>query len=194
VRPSRWRAADRDRAETSLPDRVAGSGSYSCGDLEIEDISTCQHLISDDYALRPKYTTASLDHTFSLLSQNHPNGEVRICGVRDSDRRLVGWFAWHTCWHGQLVVLALVALRGFQSVVLNLLIEDARQRREKHMIVGWLQPHLFDSISERNDIVLRPRRFGMVIHSRTKSILDDIHRGRGYFSPLDGEFPLTFSG
>ncbi len=157
---------------------------------ELDDLLPTINRFPQSHTIQPHHTDTGLRRSLALLAHNHENGQIRFSTTIDVQKSPLGWFAYHTNWHNQALVLGMGAERGHHRAVFESLLANAS--RGGRAVTGWLQPGLLDVISEMGKVTLRPRGYWTMVHSRNAGIVDEFVKGEASVGPLDGECPFSY--
>jgi Acetyltransferase (GNAT) family len=143
------------------------------------------------FALRPQYDPASLEWLLAQARAKQRHGVLQGCLLRDPGGRVAGWFLYYLN-SRMSQVLQLGAQRERVPAVLERLFQHARARGAV-AIQGRLEPHMAAGLQGKA-CLLQNRGIATMLHARDASLLLPFYRGDSFFSRLDGEWWMRFSG
>jgi hypothetical protein len=142
-------------------------------------------------ALRPDYEPASLQWLLSQAAAKRRHGELQGALVRDASGRTAGWFLYYL--NGSISqVLQLGARPGAHGAVLEHLARHARGRGAR-ALEGRMEPHLTVVLRGKR-CIMQNRPVWTLLQARDPALLVPLLRGDAFFSRLDGEWWMRFSG
>jgi hypothetical protein len=159
------------------------------GPLEATALARALDDVHDDRSLRPKYDAASLRWLLRVLAAKTSSGRLQQVMVRDRRGRIVGWYLYFLRPGGVSEVLQIGGPGGDAGVTFDHLLAHARDRGAVGLS-GRLQPSLLPVLSARR-CLLRAGASWMLVHSANRDIVDAIHRGDAFLSPLEGEWWMS---
>jgi hypothetical protein len=142
------------------------------------------------FALRPDYDLASLEWLLAQAAAKKRHGELHGALVRDA-RGIAGWYLYY---FGRATsqVLQIGARREAAAAVLGCLVREARERGAL-ALEGRVEPALAAALAA-SSCLLQSRGSAVLLHAREAELLLPFLRGDAFFSRLDGEWWLRFSG
>jgi hypothetical protein len=164
----------------------------SCGeDLDEEIFLARLAEVSRERALRPDYDGSSLRWLLKKLAGMKEYGELRKVQVRNSERKIIGWYLYFLKPGGIGEVVQIAARGNDLEEVLDHLFYD-----------GWRQgmaavSGLLDPISMAAFRAKRCFFYGgswVMVHSKDPDLLQTIDRGDAFLTRLEGEWPIVFHG
>jgi hypothetical protein len=144
------------------------------------------------YALQPVYDARSLAWLLGQTARKTRHGTLRARAVRDSERRLVGWYLYYVLEGGMSEVVQIAALDGSFERVLQRLLADA-WRQGAAAVRGRVDPRYVQELSDRH-CWFRWDNTWTLVHSRLPELMAAIHSGDAFLSRLEGEWWLRFLG
>lgn len=157
--------------------------------MQPDDLLMFMERYPDSHKIKALYSTTSLRRAVALLNENHPNGVVRLAVVRDDQLQERGWFAYHTNWYNQVLVLGMGAEPGCRRELFECVLRETS--RFGRVVSSWLQPDLLPVHSELSGVDIRPRKYWTLVYSRDKSLMAELVRGNASINPLNGECLTT---
>jgi hypothetical protein len=142
------------------------------------------------FALRPRHDVKSLDWLLSQARAKRRHGELQAQILRQGGR-IAGWFLYYLN-DGTSKVLQLAARSGCEDAVLAHLFEHA-WRRGSRAIEGRMEPRFASAISRQHCFFLAPSIY-VVAHARSSELRGALGSGEGFFSRLEGEWWMRFTG
>jgi hypothetical protein len=143
------------------------------------------------FTLRPDYDVASLEWLLAQAAAQRRHGDLQSCIVHDRAGRLIGWFLYYL--NGAVSqVLQLGARRGCLNMLLEQLAHHARLRGAR-ALEGRMEPSLTAALRGK-PVLMQNRAVSTLLHARDQSLLVPFLRGDAFFSRLEGEWWMRFSG
>jgi hypothetical protein len=143
------------------------------------------------YALRPDYDVASLEWLLAQAAAKRRHGSLQSCMVHDRGGRMIGWFLYYLN-DAVSQVLQLGARRGCLNMLLEQLAHHARSRGAR-ALEGRMEPQLTTALRGKR-VLMQNRAVSTLLHARDQSLLVSFLRGDAFFSRLEGEWWMRFSG
>jgi hypothetical protein len=143
-------------------------------------------------ALQPVYDVPALAWLLDQAARKTCYGKLRARAVRDSERRLIGWYLYYLRAGGVGEVLQLTARDGSFERVLRGLLADA-WRHGAAAVHGRLDPRFASEFSDRH-CWMRTDGAWTLVHSRHRDVMDAIRHGDAFLSRLEGEWWLRLVG
>ena len=143
------------------------------------------------FALRPRYDSASLDWLLAQLHAKKRHGPLQSRLVRDPDGRIAGWFLYYLD-GGMSRVMQLAARTDRTRAVLEHLFRHASERGAL-ALEGRMDPRFVGDLTDMH-CVFRGSSELTLLHARDASVLMPLLRGNAFFSRLEGEWWLRFHG
>ena len=204
LRPAAWAvamsgcpgpAAALARPATALVDALiarAGRGqpAPAASDLVAEplDAPTLAEVFAtqrDARALAPKYDGVSLRWLLQVLAGKTSSGALQSVLVRDRRGRLIGWYLYYLRQDRASEVVQLGGPPPHAAATFDHLLAHARAHGAV-ALAGRLEPWLVPVLAARR-CLLRAGRSWMLVHSANRDLVDALHRGDAWLSPLEGE-------
>ena len=160
------------------------------GELNAETLCEALRQIQG-YTLRPDYDVASLEWVLAQAAAKRRHGELQSCIVHDRAGRIIGWFLYYLN-DAVSQVLQLGARRGCLSMLLEQLAHHARARGAR-ALEGRMEPSLTAPLRGKR-VLMHNRAVSTLLHARDQSLLVPFLRGDAFFSRLEGEWWMRFSG
>ena len=142
------------------------------------------------HALRPRFEVPALEWLLAQARGKRRHGELQSQLLRQGGR-VAGWFLYYLD-AGMSKVLQLAARPGCEDAVLAHLFEHAF-RRGARAIEGRMEPRFARAISRRHCFFLVPSVY-VVAHARNPELLGALGAGDAFFSRLEGEWWMRFTG
>ena len=142
-------------------------------------------------ALSPRYDNASLEWLLAHARAKRRHGELHACLLRDPEGAIAGWFLYYAN-AATSKVLQLHAHEDAERAVLDHLFQHA-WRRGATVIEGRMEPRLARVLGQRHCLFQSTSAFAL-IHSRDADVLGTLARGDAFFSRLEGEWWMRFTG
>ena len=142
-------------------------------------------------ALSPRYDDASLEWLLGHARAKRRHGELHACLLREPDGAIAGWFLYYAN-AATSKVLQLHAQDDAGHAVLDHLFQHA-WRRGATVIEGRMEPRLARVLGQRHCLFQSTSAFAL-IHSRDAEVLGALARGDAFFSRLEGEWWMRFTG
>jgi hypothetical protein len=184
---------------TSVLDSMAAKLSFSPfrqspsplsgAELDLESLLHCLSEFRGDGALQPEYDADSLKWLLSFMERMHPHAQLRKVLVRDTNRKIVGWYIYFV---KAGIVADVVQMGGRQQHIPDLLghfFHDAWSQGAS-ALHGIVPLNLMGDFSQKN-CIFACRGGWNVAYSRNQEILELLTRGDCNFSRLDGEWCLN---
>lgn len=149
--------------------------------------------ISRRQSLRPDYDLASLEWQLARARAKTGAGALRAIGLRAPSQGWLGWVVYLLQPGGESRVLQLAARPNAAGAVLDAACWDAWQR-EASALYGAVETRLLAELGGHRELSYVLPRFWMQARSSDPEILAALHRGRAFFSALDGEWVLGHHG
>lgn len=146
--------------------------------------------LTDDIALRPRYTASDIDWNWHQMSRVAESAPIRRRAVVDSSHRLLGWYAYQVVPHDIGLVIHFTAEHGHRDAVFQTLVADA----DSHALAGLggiVPPGMSALDLTQHRCLISARDACCMIHTRDDEIRDAMQRGDVYLSPLEGEVCLN---
>ena len=142
-------------------------------------------------ALSPHYDAASLDWLLGQARAKRRHGELQARVLREPGGAIAGWFLYYL--NGTMSkVLQIHAREGAERAVLDHLFQHA-WRRGAAAIEGRMEPRLARMLGQRHCLFHSTSAFAL-IHSRDAELLGALANGDAFFSRLEGEWWMRFTG
>ena len=142
------------------------------------------------WTLRPRYMNESLAWVLERVAEKVRYGPLQQVVVRDSDRRLIGWFIYCLDRGGVSTVVQFGSTRPGTECVLARMLEHARSRGAV-ALAGRLDPSIAEELSEHGATFTREGPW-LLYHSRHHGIECAIESGAAFLSRLEGEWWMGF--
>lgn len=142
-------------------------------------------------ALSPRYDEASLEWLLGHARAKRRHGELHACLLRERGGAIAGWFLYYAN-AATSKVLQLHAQDDAGHAVLDHLFQHA-WRRGATVIEGRMEPRLARVLGQRHCLFQSTSAFAL-IHSRDAEVLGALARGDAFFSRLEGEWWMRFTG
>jgi hypothetical protein len=142
-------------------------------------------------ALKPQYDPRSLGWLLGQAGAKRRHGELQSTLLRGTDGQVAGWFLYYLS-AGTSRVLQLHARKGSEAAVLESLLHHA-WRRGAAAIEGRMEPRFARALSERH-CFFRGRGVHALVHARNPALLAALECGEAFFSRLEGELWMRFTG
>ena len=142
-------------------------------------------------ALLPDYDAASLSWLLAQAAAKRRHGELQGALARDGAGRIAGWFLYYL--NGALSQVVQIGARpGALAAVFEQLARHAR-RRGARALEGRLEPQLVAALQGKRCLT-QNRPIFTLLHAREPALLVPMLRGDAFFSRLEGEWWMRFSG
>lgn len=166
------------------------------GTLVEEPLSTAALLVAlDELAagvkLKPQYDYRSLGWLLAQAGAKRRHGELQSSLLRRPDGQVAGWFLYYLNSRTSRV-LQLQARKGSETAVLERLFHHA-WRHGAAAIEGRMEPRFARPLSGRH-CFFRGRGLYALFHARNPAVLAPLERGDAFFSRLEGEWWMRFTG
>lgn len=154
--------------------------------------SLCNALetFSASYPLQPRYEPSTLDWLLAQARSKRRHGELQAQILRQGGR-IAGWFLYYLS-SGTSKVLQIAARAGSEPLVLAHLFQHA-WRLGSRAIEGRMEPRFARELSRQHCFFLVPSVY-VVAHARQPALLGALGSGEGFFSRLEGEWWMRFTG
>jgi hypothetical protein len=143
-------------------------------------------------ALQPEYEARALAWLLDQAARKTRHGALRARAVRDSSRRLIGWYLYYVSKGNVGEVLQIAARDESFDRVLRSLLADA-WRQGATAVRGRLEPRFVQDLSDRH-CWLRREGSWTLVHSRHADVIAAIQQGDSFLSRLEGEWWMRFLG
>ena len=194
----RWRKVSAVAAPfAAMLDACVGSRSSAPYAEAPLDAATLREALGGlrQYSLKPDYDAGSLDWLLEQARAKRRHGELQACLLREANSAIAGWFLYYLN-DSMSKVLQVHALEGAEPgaerAVLDHLFQHA-WRRGATAIEGRMEPRLARMLGQRHCLFHSTSAFAL-IHSRDAEVLGALARGDAFFSRLEGEWWMRFSG
>jgi hypothetical protein len=178
-------------ADACMPRPRTSGSAWREENLEAGGLAEALEQHRASFTLRPQYDRASLEWLLAEAGAKRRHGVLQGCLLRETDGRIAGWFLYYL--NARMSqVLQVGARRERVSAVLERLFEHAGARGAV-AIQGRLEPHMAAGLRHKL-CVLQNRGIMTMLHARDPSLLLPFYRGDAFFSRLDGEWWMRFSG
>jgi hypothetical protein len=138
----------------------------------------------------PDYTAGSWSWTLARAGLRDGDGRFHKVALRDTARRLAGWYLYRLEPGAVAEVLQIAATaRSFNGVFGHLL--EHAWRRGAVAVSGRLDPILFRELADRY-CLFRFRGSSMLVHAAKPAVLQPLYQGDAFFTRLEGEWCLRF--
>jgi hypothetical protein len=141
--------------------------------------------------LRPDYDAASLQWLLAQAAEKRRHGELQGALLRDASGRLAGWFLYYLN-DGLSQVLQIGARQGALPQVFEQLARHARASGAR-ALEGRMDPQLAATVQGKH-CIMQSRGISTLLHARDAALLVPLLRGDAFFSRLEGEWWMRFSG
>jgi hypothetical protein len=178
-------------ADSCIPWRARRESSWQEEELDAPGLAAALHEHRAAFTLRPEYDEASLEWLLDQARAKQRHGVLQGCVLRERGGRVAGWFLYYLN-SRMSQVLQLGARRERMPEVLDRLFGHARSRGAL-AIQGRLEPHIAAALQGKS-CLLQNRGISTLLHARDPSLLLPFYRGDAFFSRLDGEWWMRFSG
>lgn len=168
------RAARRFRPVGTTTDAVDGASI----------LAACETLF-DRRLLRPAYDARWLDWVLAVWAKQEPFGRLERVLVRGGRGEPLGWFVYFVNRRGVSEVLQIGATEKTMESVLNHLVAHARARGAVKLR-GRLDPRFMKAYARREFELMHCGRW-VLVHASRPELLQAIHYGHCFLSPLDGD-------
>ncbi len=150
----------------------------------ISDDELLRSLDTTDAAavLRPRYDTVTLEWLLWMLGRTLRNISKAL--VRDGDQ-VIGWYVYGVKQHRIAQVVRATAAPGRLNDVLGCLFDDAMSQGAV-AVAGRLEPKQLGELDDRLCVLRRAP--WILVHSRSRPILDVVARGDAVLSRMEGEW------
>lgn len=145
---------------------------------------------AESRSLWPQYDGRSWKWTLKRAAQGVHGADFHKIALRDSDRRLAGWYIYHVDSTGMGDVLQIAARARFVNDVFNHLLRHAWQQGTV-ALSGRMDPPFFKGLADRY-CLFRFQGSSTLVHARRPELLQPLFRGDAFFSRLEGEWCLRF--
>jgi hypothetical protein len=156
-------------------------------ELTEEMLCSCLSAYASGYVLRPEYDVRSLRWLLRLAEQLTQHGTLQKRVLRDTDRRVLGWYLYYRNPGGVGEVLQVAAEKGATGDVLDSLFYDAWQHGVTSLR-GRIEPRLRQALAGKD--CRFHRGHWLLVHTKSPELLQVIQRGEALFTRLDGEWCL----
>ena len=147
--------------------------------------------VSKGLALRPSYDLGTLEWLLEQVKTKKRHGAFHGRLVREPDGRVAGWFMYYLNGRMSQVVQIGARTQRFEAV-LEQLFHHAWSRGAV-ALEGRMEPRLARVLSERH-CFFHDRASVTLIHARDPAMLHPLVEGDAFFSRLEGEWWMRFSG
>lgn len=174
--------------------KVTGMRNRSINHLKSQPFDPVRHIddratLLRDTEYRVLYTLDSFNWTLKMLQMNKRRGELVSRLVRSPDDRLLGWFHYFAKPRATAEIIDVVSAKQNFPLVLDCLIEDARNRKCA-VVAGRLDPRVLSDLTNRGCFFVCDH--WMLVASKSNDTLAAISSETCFFSRFDGEWPLMF--
>ncbi|RWK43925.1 hypothetical protein [Mesorhizobium sp.] len=162
----------------------AGHGAFRTSQIDGDAFARLVEPLTAQFALRPSWAEAQLDHMLTDAAQKPDFGELVYASVASPVGTNVGAFAYHARAGGVGRVLQILALPGQAGSVVDCLIDDAAVRGVSGLR-GRIQPALLEAMLGRRIAFLTVA--STVVHSRDPELLHVMKNSQVFLNGLAGE-------
>jgi hypothetical protein len=155
-------------------------------ELTIESFLQFFGELADGRALRPEYDEQSLRWIFGLLERKTHRGTLRKLAVRDSDRKVLGWYLYYARAGGTGEVVQIAARSTSIGEVLDHCFYDA-WRQGTIALSGQMDPRLKRELSSKHCLFLDSGNC-MLVNTRDPELMQALCRGDAFLTRLEGEW------
>jgi hypothetical protein len=140
-------------------------------------------------ALWPRYDTTAIAWLFTVLASKRSSGELQAMLVRNARGEVAGWFVYYQRRDAAGEVLQVAGRDRALGDVFEHLLWHAYQGGAL-ALTGRLEPALLPACAAHR-CWLRGGRSWMLVHSASRDLIDALHAGDAFFSPLEGEWWMS---
>ena len=149
------------------------------------------HRAAARVALAPEYDLASLEWILGQARAKRRHGELQSALLRAPGGQVAGWFLYYL--NGATSrVLQLHEREGSEHALLDHLFHHARARGAA-ALEGRMEPRLARALGERHSLFLSTSIYAL-LHARDPEVLAALACGDAFFSRLEGEWWMRFTG
>lgn len=158
----------------------------------LQPSTMCAYLaeVMSGTVLQPRYDVSALGWLLDQAAHMTRHGTLRARAVRDTERRLLGWFLHYVRAGGVSEVVQVAARAGAFNRVLQRLVLDA-WRHGATAVRGRLDPRYAQELSDQHCWLRRDCNWTLV-HTRDDDISSAIHQGKIFLTRLEGEWWMRF--
>ena len=159
------------------------------GPLDAATLAAAFDARRDDRSLTPKYDAASARWLLDIVAGKQSSGDLQAVALRNARRDLVGWYVYYLRAGRASEVLQIGGASAALPEVIDHLLAHARARGAL-ALSGRLEPALVPALAARR-CLFRAGASWMLLQSGSREIVDAIHRGDAFLSPLEGEWWMS---
>ena len=178
-----------DNAVAAVRRNVYRAPAGSTKTITTAAIADNLHSFATD-SLHADYSDQSLAWLMENVRQKWPQAGLHVRGAHNEAGELIGWFIYVVTSRGEARVLQLVARPSDRSLVLQHLLHDCR-RAGAARVNGRIEPLMVDELIE-NRCKFEYGGRGVLVHAKSKSLLQHVLAGEATLSGLEGEWWLAF--
>lgn len=142
-------------------------------------------------AVAPEYDAASLEWILAQARAKRRHGELQSRLLRAPDGQICGWFIYYLN-DATSKVLQVYAREGNEHAVLEHLFHHAWAQGAT-ALEGRMEPRLARALGERHSLFLATSVYAL-LQARDPQVLGALARGDAFFSRLEGEWWMRFTG
>jgi hypothetical protein len=165
------------------------SDTLRAADLDAATLAAAIDELRGDRALMPRYDPASLHWFLQLLAGKRSSGTLQQVALRDRHDRVGGWFLYYLRRDRASEVLQIGARPEYAAAAFDQLISHATAKGAL-ALTGRLEPSWMPVLADRR-VLFRAGASWMLLHASNREIVDAIHRGDAFLSPLEGEWWMS---
>lgn len=164
--------------------------NVSAEELDANTLLACLSEFSNTRSLWPEYDEYSLKWLLEIITRQAHRGALRKLAIRNSKRKVIGWYLYYLNPGGVSRVVQLVAKKNSIGEVLDHLFYDAWLNGSV-AVSGRLEPPFMQAFSDKY-CHFNCGQPWMLIHSHNPDILRAFHYGDALLSSLEGEMCMRF--
>lgn len=156
-------------------------------ELDAPTLAACLSSFLEGRALRPLYSTSSVEWLLERLQEKQHRGRLHTVAVRERGGRLLGWFLYYL----STTRIAEVVQFGGRSATIDHVLDHLFSHARQHgaaAVCGQLDPGYLAQLSARSCVFHRPAATWTLVHARDPQLLGTLHAGHGFLTRMESEW------
>ena len=168
---------------------AAAESPLRASPLDAAALAAAVDELRGERALTPRYDPSSLHWLLQVLASKRSSGTLQQVVLRDAQDRVAGWFLYYLRRDRASEVLQIGARVPHMAATFDVLLAHARAQGAV-ALSGRLEPSWMPVLAARR-VLFRAGASWMLLHAPHRDIVDAIHRGDAFLSPLEGEWWMS---